>query len=238
MRHEQETERILIVTAHPDDVDFGAAGSVATWTEQGIGVTYCIVTSGEAGGSDASITRDEMAAIRRSEQTAAAEVVGVSDVRFLGHPDGRVEPSLELRRDISRVIREVRPQRVVCQSPQRNFDRIYASHPDHLAAGEGALAAVYPDSRNRFAHVELLDEGYEPWTVPEIWMMGGPAVNVHVDTSGVIDRKVKALLCHASQIGDPDAMDTLIRTWGAAVAKTVGLPDGSYAEAFQRVDTR
>ena len=238
MPDETEIERILVVTAHPDDVDFGVAGSVAVWTEAGIDVTYCIVTDGEAGGSDLEMSRLDMAALRRAEQTAAAECVGVSDLVFLGHPDGRVEATLELRRDISRVIRQVRPQRVVSQSPERNFDRIYASHPDHLAAGAAAFAAVYPDSRNPFAHPELLDEGHEPWTVAELWMMAGPASNVHVETTAVIDRKVKALLSHASQISNPDAMDELLRNWGASIAKSVGLPDGTYAEAFQRIDTR
>jgi LmbE family N-acetylglucosaminyl deacetylase len=239
MADDLEIERILVVTAHPDDVDFGVAGSVAVWTEQGIDVTYCIVTDGEAGGSDASISRTEMAAIRQAEQTAAAECVGVTDLRFLGHPDGSVQATIELRRDISRVIREVRPQRVVCQSPERNFQRIYASHPDHLAAGEAALCAVYPDARNQFAHTELLDEhGLEPWTVPEVWMMVGARPDVHVDTTATIDRKIKALLCHTSQIADPDAIDTLIREWGAGIARGVGLPEGSYAEAFQRIETR
>lgn len=239
MADELEIERILVVTAHPDDVDFGAAGSVAVWTEQGIEVSYCIVTDGEAGGSDASVPRSEMAAIRRAEQTAAAECVGVSDLKFLGHPDGRVQATIALRRDISRVIRRVRPQRVVGQSPQRNFQRIYASHPDHLAAGEATLCAVYPDARNLFAHPELFDdEGLEPWTVPEVWIMVGADVNVHVDTTEVIDRKVKALLCHTSQIADADAMDNLIRQWGASLAQNVGLPEGSYAEAFQRIETR
>jgi len=232
-----EIERVLVVSAHPDDVDFGAAGSVAAWSSQGIEVTYCMVSDGEAGGSDRSVSRADMAAIRRSEQTAAAECVGVTDVRFLGHPDGRIQPTLELRRDISRVIREVRPQRVVCQSPERNFRSVYASHPDHLAAGEAALCAVYPDARNPFAHPELLDQGIEPWTVPEVWMMTGMTPDVHVDITDVIDRKIKALLCHASQIDNPDAMDTLLRQWGAGVAARMELPDGSYAEGFQRLAT-
>jgi LmbE family N-acetylglucosaminyl deacetylase len=239
MADELEIERILVVTAHPDDVDFGAAGSVATWTSQGIDVAYCIVTDGEAGGSDPSVPRSEMAAIRRAEQTAAAECVGVTELTFLGHPDGRVQTTIELRRDISRVIRRVRPQRVVSQSPQRNFQRLYASHPDHLATGEATLCAVYPDARNLFAHPELVsEEGLEPWTVSEVWIMAGADVDEYVDTTEVIDRKVKALLCHTSQIADADALDHLLRQWGAGIAKSVGLPEGSYAEAFQRIETR
>lgn len=145
-----EIDRLLVVMAHPDDVDFGSAGTMATLTALGVHVTYCLVTDGDAGGSDRSITRTEMASMRRKEQTAAAAVVGVHDLVFLGHPDGRVVADLALRRDISRVIRQVRPQVVLCQSPDRNLDRIFASHPDHLAAGEAALCAVYPDSRNPF----------------------------------------------------------------------------------------
>ncbi len=166
-------ERILVVTAHPDDVDFGFAGSVAQFTDAGIDVTYCIVTDGDAGGAETGTPREEMAPLRRDEQTAAAAVVGVHDLRFLGYPDGRVESTLDLRRDISRVIRDVRPQRVMGQSPERNLDRIYASHPDHLAVGDATLCAVYPDARNRWAHPELEAEGWEPWAVDETWIGGG-----------------------------------------------------------------
>jgi LmbE family N-acetylglucosaminyl deacetylase len=164
---------VLVVTAHPDDVDFGAAGTVATFTGRGVPVTYCLCTSGDAGGDDRSVPRPAMAALREAEQAAAAEAVGVKDLVFLHHPDGRLQPTLELRRDISRVIRQVRPDLVIGQSPQRNFARIYASHPDHLAAGEATLCAVYPDARNPFAHPELLEEeSLEPWTTREVWLMG------------------------------------------------------------------
>jgi len=152
---DSDVERVLVVVAHPDDIDFGVAGSVATWTDAGIDVQYCLVTSGDAGGHDESVSRTEMVEIRQREQTAAAKVVGVTELHWLGFPDGRVEPSLELRAAISRVIREVRPQRVVAMSPDRNYERVYASHPDHLATGEATMAAVYPDSRNPFAFPEL-----------------------------------------------------------------------------------
>jgi LmbE family N-acetylglucosaminyl deacetylase len=234
---DDELERILVVTAHPDDVDFGVAGSVAAWTDQGIEVAYCIVTDGDAGGFDPDVPRSEIGGIRRAEQLAAAAVVGVSDVTFLGHPDGRLTPSIELRRDISRVIRRMRPNRVVCQSPDRNYRRIYASHPDHLAAGEATLCAVYPDARNPFAHPELLEEGHEPWTAPEVWMMAAQSGDVFVDITATIDRKVKALLCHVSQMTNPDAMDELMRGWGAVNAQAMGLPEGHYAESFQFVAT-
>jgi LmbE family N-acetylglucosaminyl deacetylase len=161
-------EQILTVTAHPDDVDFGAAGSVAAWTAQGAVVTYCVVTDGDAGGFDPAVPRADIPAIRRAEQTAAAAEVGVKDLVFLGYPDGRLQATLELRRDISRVIRQVRPQRVVCQSPDRLWDRLFASHPDHLAAGEATICAVYPDARNPFAFPELMAEGLEPHVVSEV----------------------------------------------------------------------
>ena len=225
-----------MVTAHPDDVDFGSAGTVAAFTAAGLDVTYCIATSGEAGGSDRTMTRAEMAAIRQDEQRAAAAVVGVSDVRFLGHPDGMVVANRELRRDISRVIRQVRPERVVSQSPERNLEFVFASHPDHLATGEAALNSVYPDARNPFAHPELLDdEGLEPWNVPELWIMGpgGEHAAVAVDTTATVERKVAALMCHKSQLPDPDAVAQRVQDWSRANAELAGLPEGRSAELFR-----
>jgi LmbE family N-acetylglucosaminyl deacetylase len=232
-----QVERVLVVTAHPDDVDFGAAGTVATFTSANVDVAYCIVTDGDAGGSDRSMPRSQMAEIRREEQRKAAAEVGVSDVTFLGHPDGRVTPSLDLRRDISRVIRRFRPQRVLAQSPERNWDRIYASHPDHLAAAEAAACAVYPDSRNPFAHPELLDEGLEPHTVDELWLMAAPDATIGVDITGQFDRKLAALRSHRSQVGDGEHIEPLLREWGSAVAKGWGLSEGALVEAFRVVKT-
>ena len=229
-------ERILVVSAHPDDVDFGVAGSIATWTATGIDVSYCMVTDGDAGGSDLEISRPEMARIRREEQTAAAATVGVTDLHWLAHPDGRLQPTIELRRDISRVIRIVRPQRVVCQSPDRIWERDFASHPDHLAAGEAAIDAVYPDARNPFAHPELLAAGYEPWTVAQLWLFAHPESDVYVETTATIDKKIAGLLCHVSQIPDPHGLDGRIREWGAANGAAVGLPDGRTAELFKAID--
>jgi len=229
-------ERILVVSAHPDDVDFGVAGSIATWTATGIDVSYCMVTDGDAGGSDREMSRPEMARIRREEQTAAAATVGVTDLHWLAHPDGRLQPTIELRRDISRVIRIVRPQRVVCQSPERIWERVFASHPDHLAAGEAAIDAVYPDARNPFAHPGLLAAGYEPWTVAQLWLFAHPESDVYVETTATIDKKITALLCHVSQIPDPPGLDQRIREWGAANGAAVGLPDGRTAELFKAID--
>src|SRR6478609_6057212 len=202
MLRSDEIQRALVVTAHPDDVDFGAAGTVAVLADAGVDVTYCLVTSGEAGGSDRSMSRSDMAALRHEEQTSAAKQVGVHDLVWLGHPDGRVVADLDLRMAITRVIRQVRPQLVITQSPERVLERIVGSHPDHLAAGEATLCAVYPDARNPFAFPELLDvEGLEPWSVKEIWVMafsGAPGAEF-VDVTRNIERKIAALLAHESQ---------------------------------------
>ena len=232
-----ELERVLVVVAHPDDVDFGCAGSVAVWGDAGVQVSYCILTDGDAGGFDEGITRLDMARLRREEQTSAAAKVGVSDIHFLGHPDGKLFPTLELRRDISRVIRQVRPQRVVCQSPERNWQRIYASHPDHLACGEATLCAVYPDARNPFAHPELLEEGWKEHVVAEVWLMGGPEPDTAVDITDAFDRKVAALRSHVSQVGHREDLETMLREWSSGTATTMGMPEGRLAEAFRIVPT-
>jgi LmbE family N-acetylglucosaminyl deacetylase len=230
-------DRILVVTAHPDDVDFGVAGSVAVWTHSGIQVAYCIATDGDAGGSDRSTSRSDLAAIRREEQLEAAKAVGVSDVTFLGFPDGRLMPDLELRRAISRVIRTFRPDRVVAQSPERNWSRIYASHPDHLAAGEASICAVYPDARNPFAFPDLLEEGLEPHTVPELWIMATDRADRVVDATDYFDLKLAALRSHRSQVGDGAHLEELLRTWMFGTALAAGLPEGRLAEAFHVVAT-
>lgn len=227
-----------MITAHPDDVDFGIAGTVATWTEAGIEVVYCIVTNGDAGGSDPSVSRADMAVLRQSEQTAAAKCVGVSDVRFLGYPDGRVEASLGLRRDLARVIRQVRPDRVTCPSPERNYARIPTSHPDHRAVGSATLDAVYPDARNPFAFPELAAEGLEPWTVHQVWISGGPQPDRFVDITDTFDRKIAALRAHESQTGGMDNLADMLRGWLSRSAEIGGLPEGRLAEAFQVIEIR
>jgi LmbE family N-acetylglucosaminyl deacetylase len=231
-------ERILVITAHPDDVDFGAAGSVATWTDAGSHVTYCIVTDGDAGGFDPAVPRDRIPAIRRAEQEAAAAEVGVKDVIFLGYPDGRVEATLELRRDLARVIREVRPQRVVTQSPERLWDRVFASHPDHLAAGEAAICAVYPDARNPFAFPELAAAGLEAHVVEELWLMASPRSDTFVDVTDTFDKKLAALRSHVSQETDRNGqLAEMIRGWLTLNAQSAGLPEGRLAESFFRMVT-
>jgi LmbE family N-acetylglucosaminyl deacetylase len=232
-------DRALCVLAHPDDVDFGSSGTVATWTAAGTEVTYCIVTDGDAGGFD-DTPRDQMGPLRQAEQRAAAKAVGVEDVRFLGHPDGRLELTLELRRDISRVIRQVRPQRVLTSSPERWYDRIGASHPDHMTVGESTLRAVYPDARNPFAFPELLaGEGLEAWTVSEVWLGASPRADHAVDVTAVLERKWAALGSHVSQVGHwPEGqMQQFVGGWMTATAERFGLGDGRFAEAFQVVHT-
>jgi LmbE family N-acetylglucosaminyl deacetylase len=226
-----------MVVAHPDDVDFGAAGTVALWVDEGIQVTYCLVTDGDAGGHDPSVPRAEIAGIRRAEQTAAAKEVGVSDLLWLGYPDGRVTVTLDLRRDIARAIRQVRPQRVVAQWPQRNYGRVYSSHPDHMAVGEATLCAVYPDARNPFTFPELAAAGLEAHIVDEVWASGSPEPDIFVDITDVFDRKVAALRAHRSQTGGMDNLADFLRGWGEATAAAAGLPSGRVAESFRRIDT-
>ena len=233
----EHVERALCVLAHPDDVDFGSAGTVATWTAAGTEVTYCIVTDGDAGGFD-DTPRDQMGPLRQAEQRAAAAAVGVSDVRFLGYPDGRLELTLDLRRDISRVIRQVRPQRVLTTSPERFWDRIGASHPDHMTVGESTLRAVYPDARNPFAFPELLaDEGLEAWTVSEVWVSASPRADHAVDVTDVVTEKFTALKSHVSQVSHNPDLETFVTGWMSMTAQRFGLPEGRLAEAFHVVHT-
>jgi LmbE family N-acetylglucosaminyl deacetylase len=228
-------ERVLVVTAHPDDVDFGAAGSVALWTRAGAEVVYWVATDGDAGGSDRSALRRDVGRQRRQEQLAAAAEVGVREVVFLGYPDGRLSPSLELRRDVSRVVRQFKPDRLVCQSPEHNWARIGASHPDHRAAGEAAVCAAYPDARNPFAHPELLEEGLEPHSVRELWLMASPCPNRAVDITGTFQYKIAALRHHESQVAGEGDLEGRLRGWSEASAREAGLPEGRLAELFQVV---
>lgn len=241
MLDDAEVRRILVIAAHPDDVDFGAAGTVAQWTDAGIDVVYCLVTDGNAGGSDRTVSRSDMAALRRREQTAAAAQVGVHDLRFLGYQDGQVEPTLALRKDLARVIRQVRPDRVVSPSPERDYNRPGVSHPDHRAVGSAALDAVYPDARNPFAFADLLDlEGLEPWVVREVLISGpsAPTASVrYVDITETFDRKLAALREHVSQVGDRDGLADFLRQRLGRTAEMGGLPAGRLAESFGVIDS-
>lgn len=235
--YSDKIKRVLVVAAHPDDIDFGAAGTVATLIESGVEVAYCIVTDGDAGGSDESVPRVEMALLRREEQRNAAACLGVFNISYLGYPDGRVIASLELRRDISRVIRQSCPQLVIAPSPERVWERIFVSHPDHLAVGEATVCAIYPDARNPFAHPELLSEGIRPHVVEKLWLMADPNPNLSVDVTKHFEAKIAALECHQSQIADITAIAQRLSEAGRVAALNSGLPDGSIAELFRAIST-
>jgi LmbE family N-acetylglucosaminyl deacetylase len=238
MMNLSEIERALVVTAHPDDVDFGAAGTIANMTDAGIEVVYCLVTDGQAGGFDHSIPRDEMGSIRRREQANAAAEVGVTRLVFLGHMDGAVVVDMSMRHDISKVIREVRPQVVITHNPMRSLDSTYGSHPDHIATGEATMCAVYPDARNPFAFPGTECAELEDWAVSEVWVMLGAEANDFVDITPQLDRKIRALRCHESQHRDADALEERVREWWKSIAAERGRPEGTSAEAFRVVDTR
>lgn len=229
--------RALAVVAHPDDIDFGMAGTIATLTRDGVEVSYCLVTSGDAGGDASTHTREQRSAIREAEQTAAALVVGVTRLTFLRWPDGQVEPTLDLRKAISRVIRQHRPDLVLTQNPERNFERIYASHPDHMAAGEATLRAVYPDARNPHAFPELLEEGLAPHAVPLVWVGGSTTPNFVVDITDAFETKISALRAHASQVGDRDDLEDLLRAGASANAQGAGLAPDRLGETFRVIET-
>ena len=235
---DSEIERVLVVTAHPDDCDFGAAGTIAKWSAGGIKVTYCICTNGDQGGEDPSVPREDMPKIRQREQRDAGKVVGVEDITFLNYRDGWLVPTIELRKDIVRQIRITRPQRMLIQSPDRNWDRLFASHPDHMAAGEAAIQAVYPDSRNPFAFEDLLkEEGLEPWRVQEVWVMSTQNPDHYVDITDVFDKKMKALDAHVSQTAHNPNLEKMVREWGEKNAAANNLPVGSIAEVFKIINT-
>jgi len=228
------------MVAHPDDIDFGSGGSVATWTGEGHEVSYCLVTDGDAGGFDEGISRPDMAVLRRKEQTAAAAILGVTDLHFLGWPDGRIYVTHELRRDLARVIRIVRPDRVVTSSPTRNLRSMYGSHPDHTAVGEATMCAVYPDARNPFAHPELLaDEGLAAHTVGELWITHmGEGADTYIDTTDAYERKVEALLAHESQTAHMEDLRGRMWAWGRVQAKAAGFGEDRLAEGYLVLDTR
>ena len=164
--------------------------------------------------------------------------LGVEDITFLNHRDGWLTVNIERRKEVVRVIRKVRPDRMVIQSPERNWDRIFSSHPDHMAAGEIAIQAVYPDSRNAFAFEDLLkEEKLEPWRVREVWVMSHPQPDHYVDITSNINRKLAALKAHHSQTSHMENLEEMIKEWGTRIAKQAGAPEGSYAEAFKIVNT-
>ncbi|NUR51335.1 MAG: PIG-L family deacetylase [Hamadaea sp.] len=234
----EDVKKVLCVFAHPDDVDFGSAATVARWVDDGLEVAYVLVTRGDAGGFD-DTPRGEMPGLREAEQRAAAAAIGVTQVEFLeGYFDGRLTPSLELRRDLVAAIRRHRPDRILTSSPLRRWERISGpSHPDHLAVGEATTCAVYPDARNEFALPELMAAGLEPWTVREVWYSGGPSPDHAIDATDYFDRKLAALHAHASQTRHMEDLEGMLRGWMGTTAQAAGLAEGRLAEAYTIIRT-
>lgn len=221
--------RILVIAAHPDDIEFGVAGSVARWRDEGAHVAYCIVTDGAAGSNDPAADPAELARTRQAEQRAAADIVGVREIYFLDYPDGTLQPTLELRRDLTRLIRQFRPDRVVIMDPTVVLvENFYINHPDHRAAGEAALYAVFPSAGTRLIFPELLAEGLEPHEVSELYLFMSPQPDLAVDITPYLERKIEALLCHRSQVR-PEMTD-MVRQWAADAGQKHGL---AYAETFR-----
>lgn len=234
----------LVVVAHPDDAEFMAAGTVAAWVAAGWDIHYVICTDASGGGPDdaedvSPQARRAMSDVRKREQRAACDVLGVKEIFFLDYPDGQLQPSMTLRRDLVRVLRTVRPTRVICQSPDRNWTagyRIGAYHPDHLAAGVATISALYPASQNGWDFPELLAEGLKPHKVSEVYFSGAPISNFAVDISAVIDQKFAALHAHTSQLADHfEELEALVRTWTAETGKKYGM---EYAEEFHRAENQ
>lgn len=224
-------KRILGIFAHPDDPEFSMGGSAACWADEGYEVYYCIVTDGSAGSNDPNQDLRELVRIREQEQRAAAAAVGVKDVIFLGYPDGALEPTLDLRRDLTRLIRRLKPDRVVCGDPTAFFyGDEYINHSDHRAAAEAAVTAVFPSAPTRPIFPELLAEGLEPHQVKELYITydGDGQHSVHVDITAGLERKIDALRCHVSQVQVGDGQ--WLRDWAAETGKAAGM---QYAEAFR-----
>ena len=234
--HSPKFKNVLVVSAHPDDPDFGSGGTVATLAKDGARVTYVIVTDGSQGGEDPKQKDADLVAIRQKEQKAAARVLGVKKVEFLGYKDGHLSPDLKLREDIVRMIRKYKPDLVITHIPGRVLDApMGASHPDHLAVGEATMAAVYPDSRNPRAFRSLLKEGLQPHEVKEVWIPMWTAGDHLVDISSTLDQKIAALRKHKSQVAKPGRewdFEKFMRKRHREVGKKGGY---RYAESFKRI---
>ena len=225
-------ERAMVIFAHPDDAEFGSAGTVAQWVVDGTEVTYVVATDGSKGSSDPEMTPAHLSELRYAEQRDAANILGVSHVEFLGFEDGVLEPSIELRRAITAAIRRYRPDVIITQNPVRSFDlNAFAQHPDHLACAEAALAAIYPCARDRLTFPELIKEGLDPHEVKEVLVVGTTAPDHWVDITLTIDKKVEALRAHHSQVaGRP--IEEFVPERAKSVAEGHEM---EYAEAFKRL---
>ncbi|HEU4367909.1 MAG TPA: PIG-L deacetylase family protein [Methylomirabilota bacterium] len=223
-------ERVLVVTAHPDDSEFGAGGTVAKLVKDGREVTYVIVTNGNKGSGDRTMTPERLAAVRADEQRNAARTLGVERVEFLGYPDCEVEDTREVRREVTRHIRTWRPDLLICQSPTRTYN-LGASHRDHRIVGGVALDCVYPLARDHMAFPELLPE-LEPHKVRQVYVMQWQSPQLVVDISDVMDLKLRALACHASQFSDFRALEARVRQRWSEIGKSHGY---AYAEGFDHI---
>jgi len=225
-------KRAMFIFAHPDDIEFGSAGTAAKWAKYGSDVTYVVLTDGNIGSHEAGMTAEKLAEIRRREQTEAAEVAGVTRCLYLGEPDGRLQPTLDLRKKLVRLIRQYKPNVVVCGDPQFFYSDGYINHPDHRNAGQVALEAVFPSADSPLLFPELVEEGYEPHKVNYVYIsFGRREANMYVDITETITTKIAALRKHVSQMGDWDPTES-IREWAAESGQRVGYP---YAEGYFRI---
>jgi LmbE family N-acetylglucosaminyl deacetylase len=221
---------IMAVVAHPDDVEFNFGGTIAKWADEGRQVVYVIVTRGDKGSDDTTMTPARLAEVRAQEQRAAAAFLGATTVEFLGYDDGGLEPTLAVRRDIARQIRRHRPERLVTTDPLTIYTDRYIQHPDHLAVAQAALAATYP-ARDRLTFPELLDEGLEPHGVAEVYVYGAADADLWVDIGPLLERKKQALRLHRSQISE----EFLAVMEGIARQTAAGAPEPrpEHAESFK-----
>lgn len=232
MRQNGVPESAMVVVAHPDDAEFTVAGTLARWIQGGCRVVYVLCTDGDVGTDDPNLTRTELAAIRRQEQRDACRVLGVEDVVFLGNGDGMLQPTIELRRDLVRVIRKYKPEVVLCGDPTAIFyGDNYINHPDHRAAGQAALEAVFPAASMPLLFQELAAEGLDPHRVKQVYVWGTPDPNVWIDIAETLERKINALRQHKSQLGDWDPTE-MITGWASERADG---HDMAYAESFKRM---
>jgi LmbE family N-acetylglucosaminyl deacetylase len=228
-----EISRVLVVFAHPDDAEFGSSGTAARLVADGKDVFYAVVTDGSKGSSDPDLTHDAIILTRQREQTEAARILGVSDVTFLGFDDGMLEPTLGVRKAITAAIRKYKPDVVITQSPARDFTlNAFVQHPDHLAAGEATLAAIYPCARDRFTFPELLKQGLEPHAVKEIWIVGTSSPDHFIDITNTIEVKVRALGAHVSQVGHRADIGKAVAERSHSLGEQPGY---EYAEAYKRI---
>jgi LmbE family N-acetylglucosaminyl deacetylase len=226
-------ERLLVISAHPDDIEFVVAGTVAKWVRAGTEARYVVATSGDAGTHKRGMTRQELARVREAEQTAAARIVGVNEVIYLGYPDGLVQPTLDLRRDLVREIRRFKPHTVICFDPTRLFSGgSYINHPDHRAVGQAALDAISPTAAMPLSFPEQIEAGLEPHRVRQILVASSLTPDTWVDISETLDLKVEALRQHVSQWDGRRDHEAMIRQWAVDTGAPVGL---LAAEAFLRI---